>query len=195
VLLEATCLVAQPIREQAVGESGTESKATGINIPYRQAGVARERQPASGVRPRCSCNKSSRSSLEGRSSRSVPVRAMKSHDSSHRDRASPILTIALPRHFLPRSPADVRQKGDISDLLPPCVPACLRRGCTLVAVVLAHEQIDSAPKHLTRKASCQSQQGNNGNACPWQPHASFASPTGVSSRMSWQAALGRCCQT
>jgi hypothetical protein len=185
-------LVAQPIRGQAVGESGTESKATGINIPYRQAGVARERQPVSGVRPRCSCNKSSRSALEGRSSRSAPVRAMKSHDSSHRDRASPILTIALPRHFfhVRRQMSGRKVTSQTSHR-----PACLRRGCTLVAVVLAHEQIDSAPKRLTRKASCQSQQGNNGNACPWQPHTCLASPTCVSPRMSWQAALGRCCQT
>jgi hypothetical protein len=71
VLLEASCFVAQSIEKHFGGESGTvfsPSNATGIHPLNRQADVVRSISPRH-IRPRCSCNESSRSALEGRSSR------------------------------------------------------------------------------------------------------------------------------
>jgi hypothetical protein len=185
VLHEAICLVAQPVREEAVGESRTESsvlKATGINIPYRQAGVVREYQPASAIRPRCSCNESSRSALEGRSSRPSPLRA--TIPTTRRIAIGLLLSRSAPCRDT-SSHGDRQMSGRKVTSQTSHRPACLLCGCTLVAVVLALGYIQTAPKRLTRKASCQSQQGNNGNACPRQPHIAHVSPTSVSSGISW----------
>jgi hypothetical protein len=108
-----------------------QSRKTDITTPYRQADVAREHQPASLIRPRCSCNKSSRSALEGRSSRPSPClgNEIPRLVASRSGVSYPLHRHAATLSFHGRRQMSGRNVTSQTSHRPPC----LRRECTLAA--------------------------------------------------------------